>query len=61
MKTAKGKLVPQGGDSDHVEIYTWQRLVTSDEYRQKTAFTLAASQNPHQFKTRDTIVAGHGP
>ena len=27
--------VPQGSDGDHMKIYIWQRLVVSDEYRQR--------------------------
>jgi len=61
LKTAKSLRVPQGNDGDHMKIYIWLRLVASDEYRQKTAFALAASKNPRQIKSCDTRAAGHGP
>ena len=46
MKTATSSQVPQAGDGNHMKIYIWFGLVASDEYRQKSAFALAASQNP---------------
>ena len=46
MKTATSSQVPQAGDGNHMKIYIWLGLVVSDGHRQKSAFALAASQNP---------------
>jgi hypothetical protein len=60
LKTMTSLRVPQGGDGDHMTISNRQGLVASDEYRHKTAFALAASQNPRQIKSCDTGATTHG-
>jgi hypothetical protein len=59
LKAVTSSRVPQGSDGAHMKIYIWQGLVASDEYRQKTAFALATSQNPNQVKSCDSRATSH--